>query len=299
MLETAYPAQAPRWIPLPFPVSSVEMPSFIVGNQLSPGCWTPAPINEKETTASVVTWTAEKEAKLAIELKTAFGNKLAEVGLEASLLSALKDKWEVTLEGPHVAEVDPATIAPNFKNGNCVTPALGWFKNERVVVTQAIKAKVVRIAASSQTTEEQRAQLDAAIKQINVKFQTGFERTESGSETLLVTAKDAFVGVNGTALTVVECTTKDPFEVTSGTPVKVCDGEYEIVVEAATEDRYTLEVTPKAGDTARFDLGYGTQEMLTLGTSRIAYAMVRKREGKLTVDALHLLLVGAGGGEQP
>jgi hypothetical protein len=291
------PTSEPLWVSFALPISKVTLPLFLVGEHKVPssGCWKPGAPDEVDS-AIQATWTTEREKALALSVKAKFSKYLIEAGLDASFANGFTDTWTIEAEGLSISRTDPVKALPDFNNAACTEKALKWFDSERLVVTEAVRAKSFKVKMGTEMSSDAKAKLELAIQQIGIDFQTEFKNSDGSAQEHELIAKDAYVGARGTKLVANRCELTSAFEVKADTTLSLCDGQYSINVRPSqVGDRYTLSITPSGGNTAAFDDAFGMARVHAMGENRIASALIERSGDKLTIRTLNILLVGASG----
>jgi hypothetical protein len=291
------PMPRPHWISFNVPQSTVTLPAFMVGKdgELSTGCWMPATASEAGS-ADSLQWAEEQQKQFEANVQASFKTYLFASGLDASLADSFVHSSTTKIDKLSVTRVDPSTIRPNFNNAACTVEQLGWFANNRFVVTAAVKAQSLRITSNAALSDEQKAKVDLAIDKINAKFQSGFGHLSKAGETFEINATNVYIGGMGTSLVSNECQADFPNPVKANQAVGICNNRFYLKLSpSAVPDRYTLSVTPADGATASFDDKLGEQQIHPVGELRIARAMVEKAGSDFKIVHLDILTVGASG----
>lgn len=285
------------WRQLPLPRSELQVPALLVGEGGIPsaGCFAEASITRGHMADQGI-WTFERNMQLDAHLKASFQKFLVDANMASDVARASTQQWRVEVSGLTYDSVDPATVQANFDNETCRDGDLEWFKKDRFVAIEALKAERISVKSESALSDSEKAQLDVAIDKMNAELHTGFNHASNAGGSAEFTAANVYVGVNGTELGAFDCRIEHPLEVPAGTSVPICGGKYQVALsKSAMAGRYALKFTPPRSPTSEFDAPLGSQAMFKVGSLRVLFILAESSGDKFKLQALDVLTVGAKG----
>jgi hypothetical protein len=237
------PLAEPEYRQLKVLESEVTLPAFFVGDQeqLSKGCFEPMTATQS---ASLDTLSKDYvgQRKFEAGLKVALEKAFVKAGVNASLLDQIKQSWKFEAKNLVLHKVDPATVLMNFTREACTTEALGWFKNERALVTALLVAGEVQISAQIGLNQEQKAALEAAIAKLGTELAVKVSNQVVTDQSLSLTGQNLAIGALVSQLATERCSEK--WRARDGERKEVCGGKYRVTVaRSSVPDRFTLTVS--------------------------------------------------------
>ena len=296
----------PQYLPLNLPISSIPLPSLLVGNGGLPsgGCFENSTEQTTVNAPDSLIQLADREKKFEAGLKAEFEKAMIKVGVEAAISRALTQSFTTKAYGISIVQIDPANTFANFENTNCNSSELDWFVDNRTVIIAGVKADSLIINMESGLTSEQKAKIDAVIDTLNIELGLSFNRMVQSSGEFRLSAKEVFFGALTSSLTVKKCEQKYKTKLSKGESdiFSYCKENYTVTLKRSLSgDRFTINLFDKYNSdltTGELDIPINKPFSAIVGNNRKVNFFIQEKNKKNSFSLkITMYLVGVSGQE--